>query len=505
MQALQFTSQTQADAFNYGPFPACAAGDFGAGKTWIWCLKALYLSDTFPQNRGVIVRRVQKELRLTTMATFYKICPPSAYRNGRRNDGEGICQLNNGSEILFFYLDDPEIATVLRGLEINWFLIDQAEENPDRMEELFDLLRSRLGRWEAAQVPQVLLDRERAQGREWPYLHPDTGAPMPPAYAMLACNRDVIDHWIYRRFHPDSIEHQRVYRALGYRMFEMDAADNRNLSEINKRELRSQAKGFIGTRPWGLPEGTIHPIADVSLIPGSPAVLEHIRSTCILHRGLHHGDSTPTCCLWAATNRAGDVYIYREYHEPQKLVSDHRKAITTLSAGESYAFNLADPRIFLKPQAKLEKGCVADEYTNTLDHDPKTALYWSSADDNEFATRNKINEYLKLDPEHTHPFTKQKGAPRLYFITATEAYPEGCIHVVNETRSQRRQKIGMNLGAPLFSDKRVESNRQAAYHALRYLMAARASLTRVGKPDVPRGSMDWWIRETERYRRTRRA
>ena len=62
----------------------------GAGKTYALCHKALWVSDAFPRNRGVIFRRVAKELRQTTMATFFKICPPDFYTHGgRRNDQDG--------------------------------------------------------------------------------------------------------------------------------------------------------------------------------------------------------------------------------------------------------------------------------------------------------------------------------------------------------------------------------------------------------------------------------
>jgi hypothetical protein len=107
------------------------------------CLKGIYLSTEYPKNRGVIARHVGKELRATTMATFYKVCPPHLYdrRKAAAATTRRLRQIRDSqSEILFLHLDDPETAGIIRGLEINWFLIDQAEENPEHMEELFDLL-----------------------------------------------------------------------------------------------------------------------------------------------------------------------------------------------------------------------------------------------------------------------------------------------------------------------------------------------------------------------------
>src|SRR6202521_1774379 len=95
------------------------------------------------------------------------------------------------SEILFLHLEDPETQGIIRGLDINWFLIDQAEEDPDHMEEIFDLLLGRLGRWDIAEVPAWLRDAwEEEQERPWLWRHAESGKPVPPAYAMLACNPD---------------------------------------------------------------------------------------------------------------------------------------------------------------------------------------------------------------------------------------------------------------------------------------------------------------------------
>src|SRR5262249_28169757 len=160
---FDFASDEQRAAFNYGPAPLCLSGGFGSGKTLCCTRKALYLSDLFPGNRGVIARGVWDKLKKTTMSTFFKDCPPEAYRYGRRTDQDKVLRFNprkcedgvvRQSEILWLYLDDPNAEAILRGLEINWFLIDQAEEIE---EEIFDILMRRLGRWDRAFVPPQVM------------------------------------------------------------------------------------------------------------------------------------------------------------------------------------------------------------------------------------------------------------------------------------------------------------------------------------------------------------
>lgn len=513
-QAIQFASPVQEAAYRYGPKPMVMSGGFGSGKTWEACLKGLWLSDTFPRNRGVIARRVAKELRATTMATFFKVCPPSAYDarfGGRRSDQEGYLRLaGSRSEILFVHFEDPERQALLRGLEINWFFIDQAEEAPETMEEVFDVLLARLARWDVAEVPEWMLEQERQAGRAWRYRNPETEKPMPPPYAMLACNPDIELHWIYRRFHPDSSEHRErklpeldtttgqptgtlvSYRDLGYRMFHMPSLDNKFLSLENKQALLAHDEAFIKRYvrgEWGLPEGAIHVIAPESMIEGSLELLDYLRASCTLHRFLDHGDSAATCCLWMAVDRNDNVFWYREYYLPNALISTHRQNITALSEGERYDLNQADPSIFNATMQKHgQRWAVSDEYADIRALPTHDALHWTPADNNELGTRNRINEYLRLDPERIHPITRVKGSPRMFFVKATESYPQGVVHAIRQIRSQRRVKIGVEMGRPIFSDERDDTVTDHAYDPVRYGMASRAPIARAPQPDASRGT-----------------
>ena len=40
-RAIQWASPVQREAFVYGPFPQCASGGWGSGKTFDYCLKAI--------------------------------------------------------------------------------------------------------------------------------------------------------------------------------------------------------------------------------------------------------------------------------------------------------------------------------------------------------------------------------------------------------------------------------------------------------------------------------
>jgi hypothetical protein len=503
---VKWASDKQRETFEYGPFPQCASGGFGSGKTFGFCLKVLWLSSAFPNNRGIIARKVHKELKATTMSTFYKICPPESYADGRRADSEGYLRLNNGSEVLFLHMDDPETENIVRGIEINWFLVDQAEELD---EELFDTLCARLGRWDKTIVPDHMI--ETFGGIDvWPWKEPDSGRPLPPTFPMLACNPDTELHWIYRRFHPDSDEYREKkffneqtgehysYEDLGYKMWMMDSRENRFLPKQNIDMLMTKDEAFVRRfvkGQWGIPEGQIHSVPKESIIEGSPEILEWVRANCILNRSFDHGDDSPACCLWWGVDKDGNVIFYREYYQGRAVITDHRDSIFRLSKTnphpksldiEKYRLQLSDPAIFIKNQSKKDRtSSVADEYADCVNYSRRTAIAWQPADNDELGTRNKINEYLRVDSQRVNPFTGEKGSPRLFFIKRNPEYQSGCYHSIKETRAQRRLKIGSDLGRPIFCDDRDDTIVDHAYDPLRYAIAARPGVApqRIEAPD----------------------
>ena len=503
-QTIDWASPKQEEAFRYGPGPLCCSGGFGAAKTYALCLKALYLSDLYPKNRGVIARKVAKELALTTQSTFFKLCPPAAYDpyfGGRRADSENHLRLaHSGSEIFWLHLEDQDIDKVIRGLEINWFILDQAEEIS---EEIFDTLLTRLGRWDQAEVPEEVI---QAHGRQWEWRNPVSGRPMPPTYAMLACNPDAETHWIWKRFHPHSEDYRERYSVQGYRMITMSSRENKYLPKANLQEMlrrdESWVRRFVDAE-WGMPEGQIHKVRKESVIPGTRAIVEFLKARCRLHRTLDHGDASPTCCAWWAVDRSGNVFCYREYYQGNTLVSEHRRNIVRASEGEKYVLNLADPSMFYLTMQKYGGRCsFADDYADRNPNhgfDPRNALDWQPADNDEMGTRNLMSEYLrpqgigeihrgseprqfgaltvKLGEEipRVHPITGEYGYwPRLFFIAKSEELPDGCEQIIRQTKSARRVRAGTDLGKPIFTDERDETVPDHGYDPVRYFMASRA-------------------------------
>lgn len=450
----------------------CFSGGFNNGKTYIACSKLVTLLLTFPFYRVIIARETYKNLRNTTMATFFKIVTPDLVAS--HNNQEGMTILINGSMILWMHLDTLN-ENSLRGVEADAIMVDQAEEI---QEWTYDILDARVGRWDKAIVPEHLLKANP----NWPR-NPETGRPLVPNYMMLLCNPDTQFHFIYRKYHPESMEKDPDFFFVEG---EWDATlgspeTYANAMKHGDEWIEKYIKG-----KWGISSAQIHRVHASSLIEYSDEILNKILRQGNLFRILDHGDASPACCLWVAV--LGLYYIvYREYYTPGKLISYHRQAIHDLSGKEQYAANYADPSIFHKASQK-DGGfwTTAEEYM-----DPKVdgpPLYWLPADNNEFATRNRINELLKMDLTILHPFQLALGCPKILFLKRSAEYPQGCVHVIKETQSQRRKLIGYVDGTAMYSDDREDSVTDHSYDCLRYFVAmhslAKSTPERVVKPNT---------------------
>lgn len=432
----------------------CFSGGFNNGKTYSGCLKAVTLLNTFSNYRMIIARQTLTDLKKTTMETFFKVCPKELIDS--HNQQDGFTRLKNRSLVNWMHLDNVDESS-LRGNEPNSVLVDQAEETD---EKVYDVLDARVGRWDDAVIPPNLLESYP----NWP--RNKQGKHIAPSYNMLLCNPDTQYHYIYRKYHPDSLE-----RRPNHFFTEGEWDPNLGSEETYQQALLKggeYVEKYVRGK-WGVSNAQIHRLFTDSLLDYSDELFARILKKGNLFRVLDHGDASPTCCLWFAV--LDNNYIcYREYYVPNQVISYHRKAISELSEGETYTANYADPSIFYK-QSQKNNGfwTVADEYMDrSIDSPP---LYWIGADNNEFATRNRINEFLGISKLYKQPISNVSPAPRLYFIKRSNDYPNGCYYAINELQAQRRKLIGYADGKAQYCDDREEKISDHAYDPIRYFIA----------------------------------
>lgn len=448
----------------------------GAGKSYIGILKMLALLDQYPGSRGVIVRQKFNQLKKTTAATLWKLLPKD--RIARRNDNAGTLRLTNGSELLLTHLDQPGSIAGMKSLEVNFAYVDQLE---DISAEAWDTLYERIGRWSGAMM-------RGGYPKKWPYVD-RLGNPMPPRYIFASAYSPGYDHWITARWWEHGSERER-YLAQGYKVIKGSTRDNLALSQeyIDGRLAMGNeyVRRYVDAVDWGANEGRIFDIEEQSIVEPSPELLNRIRRTMRLHRVYDHGEAQPSAMLWYATDAENNVYVYREYMQPNLTVSDHRRNIWNLSKQDSptgaapppYYSNYADPAIFAKNRGKTAtskaRWSVADEFVDRRIVDAETAIYFRPAVNDEAATINRVREYLRADGRHFSPFTGQRGAPRVYFLKRAAAYPDGCHELLVDIRSAKREEIGSRAdGTKLFGDKRDQKVRDHLLDCLRYALIMR--------------------------------
>lgn len=451
---ISFRSSEQEQFFWSKVRNNCYSGGFGNGKSFAGCLRQFIMLCSFPGYRSLIARFKFKDLKETTMKTFFKICPKEFIES--HSEQHGITYLKNGSQVLWFHLDDFNERS-FKSLEINSAFVDQAEEVP---EGTYLVLDSRIGRWDGYTVPEDFL----LANPEWPLTK--YGRPRVYNFLDIGCNPDTTLHWIYNRFHPDS------FNKRGHHFF-IEAATNPDLNDPGTiREMKSRdpewvAKYFYGK--WGASAAQIHHLNSASLIDYDENFVADLLQGGALYRILDHGDAAPSCCLWVAAYKKVFIF-YREYYAADSLISAHRRNITDLSIKEEYVANYADPKIFAKA-AQKDGGfwTVADEY---LSEDIEGApLAWTKADNNEFATRNRLNELLKLSVRYKHPTNGTTPAPGIYFIKRSAEYPYGCFQSISQLQAQRRQYLGTENGKSIYTDERDPDVTDHAYDPVRYFVA----------------------------------
>jgi hypothetical protein len=475
----------QSEFINITKRHSCFSGGYGNGKSYAASIKALILLTTFPKYRIAICRYSATDLKRSTMSTFFKVCPPELYdpsKGGNRADSMNYLRLINGSEVFWMHLDDADEKTV-RGLEINSFIIDQAEEISENM---YDHLKARLGRWEIAEVPDHLLDAE------WPR-NPETNRPICPSFAMNLCNPDAETHFLYKRFHPESIEHQEKFHR-NYEMVQASSTENPSLDAETLADMMANDPIWVRRFVfgiWGIPGGAIHEINPTSILeidPVGDGTFDEVRK-CVLvpqafydlitrmgnnYRVLDHGDASPTCCLWITSWREY-FFVRKEYYKPDALISAHRRTIDEMSKypdglPETYKNFWADPAMFKKSGQKYGGfWSEAEEYADK--HIEAPPLYLQPADNNELATRNRLNEYFQLDNNILHPVNGKPGSPRFFFFRRNSLHPQGCSYAISETKSQKRKQLGTTEGKPIFCDERNDKIPDHAYDCVRYFGA----------------------------------
>lgn len=188
-------------------------GSAGGGKTFV-CLGILILfSRLYKNSRWCVIRKSLTEIRLNTLPSFWKICPTNFVEQW--NKSEFTITFKNGSTIIFKgenIHDDPELQW-MDGLEVNGFLLEQAEELSAKT---YDKCKLRAGRHVIASMPPIKILLTLNPSQSWtreliykPYMEDKLKPPYCYVPALISDNPHLPKEYVEGLKHLDTITYRR--------------------------------------------------------------------------------------------------------------------------------------------------------------------------------------------------------------------------------------------------------------------------------------------------------
>lgn len=400
-------------------------GGVGSGKTLAGILKSFNALQEHPGTCGLIGRLNMKQLKESTRKEFYKLVPKEVIAS--QNDTEGTCRFKNGSEVLFWSVEDSAKKRVaqLKNIELGFFWLDQAEEIPQKtFLELKGRLRHPLGPGQGWLTYNM-------NGQDWIYHEVEEpierGAPVEEYFFAQTSS---FDNAAY--LPPEYLKDLLRMPDYWFRRYVLGE--------------RNEFSGLV----WSNYSDEKHLIPPIDLTGW-----RHFAA-------VDHGRSAPTVVLFGATN--GEVIvIYDVYYQIGGVVAQHVFGETLggqivrdgLKAVEMGAI---DGQAFAKDQEKEHQ-----EWSVQQEWYAQSDVWLVRAAKNRMRGIELVWRLLAEDEFVKHPVSGKLGAPRLYFYQS----------VAEPIRSEIKQwklKEGTFSGSTYVpSDETETKGRDDAMDALRYL------------------------------------
>lgn len=283
-------------------------GGIGSGKTLIGCISMIHMAVLKPGDY-LIARQYMPELKDTTYKTFLEVCPPELIAEVRvadmvvklRTQVKGVL-----STVFFRGLEEPD---KLRSLNLNAFYIDEANQVS---ETAFLLLQGRLrGKgWRKGFLTM------NPGGHDW-------------SWSWFSSKNKIKDEAIKRLFlNIRAPSQENVHLPDGY----IDTMLATWSEDRIKREIMGSEDSF---------EGQIFDEFDRAIHVIKPF---RIPDTWTRRIGMDDGYRNEAAWIYGAIDPDGDLYIYREYYEKEKLVEEICKENKVLwGQGEKFEQCRMDP------------------------------------------------------------------------------------------------------------------------------------------------------------------
>lgn len=411
----------------------------GSGKSAMATIEALRHSWFYRSNFGFIIRKTIPQANISAIPDLMDVCPrwmiigwnktektlellnqygyeflQDGGKNLKKNEQYNYLQEIGGTSLIVFTSFEGTVEALEKWASSNlgWYFIDQAEQ---ASEDIYVKLNERMRRMPAARK----------------------------AWFIANFSRDIPQQvgWLYRFFSEESEEHRENH------WYNDDMP-----TEANKANLPPDYQETL--------KQTMHPDDYARLVSGDKSQMRMSKTVftefsqdihVIPHReppqhwyrgiGLDPGLSNPTAFVEVAFSPNGDVYIYNEYEETDKSVTEIARLLRNIITPQ-HIFFFIDGTAQNRNQITMTS--IQAEFV-------AWGLPFALAPKEVPPGVQRMKEYYKYDPTRTHPFTGKLGAPRTLvsarcpkFIRATMLYryDERKTHVIleNEPEAFRKYK-----------------------------------------------------------------
>lgn len=325
----------------------------------------------------------------------------------------------DGTPVMFFACSQAQTVFESSALDI-YFWDEQGEE--DKFNGANMRVRRRNGRHVFALTPHRVIGRPDTGANSW--IHKLYKGETTAGLKCKFYTGDIFDipDWIY----------SEESKKSAYREWVTEPTQNNDLKKLREGRSRiygefHEASGLVFDE-WNPEYHLIDPF--------------EIPETWTRYRAIDHGRVNPTAALLAAVDPDGNVYLYDEYYQVDKVVSENVPAIIRMCGNDRRKIGFeVDARgikfdrweefgpvtfrkTILDPRSMAKKGdetslTIGDLYRlNGLRCTPATGLPFEH-------TLPTAKEFLRLDFDKEHKFLGRNGAPRCYvFRTMTNFISE---------------------------------------------------------------------------------
>jgi phage terminase large subunit len=290
-------------------------GARGGGKSWALRKKITLLCMRYDGIKVLLLRRTYPELKENHINTLLgELKGIATYK-----ESDKVFTFLNGSKIKLGYCDSERDVLQYQGIEYDIICMDEATQFTEyQFQTLTACLR---------------------------------GANDFPKRMYLTCNPGGVGHeWVKRifiskRYKPD--ENPDDYEFISATIFDnriLMEKDPHYLSMLNNLDEKLRQAWRDGN--WDMLAGQYFSEFDRTVHVIEPfAIPDHWKR----YRAIDYGLDC-LACVWVAVDELNNYYVYREYGEPDKIISDGARDIIELSEGESIQYTVAPSDIWARSQ-----------------------------------------------------------------------------------------------------------------------------------------------------------